>query len=200
MGRSHTWFYYAVAFINGAVLMGMEIIGSRLLAPSFGNTIFVWGSLIGLFMAGMAIGYYLGGWLGDHGPLTLVLPLLLAIPGILLMLFPEAALSFCSWLADQDLGPRLGPFLAATTLFLLPSICMGAVSPCLFVLLFKQHHAPGRSVGSLYAVATFGSIVGTLGSAFYLILWLGTRSSLRLLGATLLVLAFSVIWARIGSR
>lgn len=189
--RHQTLLYYAIAFVNGAVLMGVEILGSRILAPHFGNTIFVWGSLIGLFMAGMSLGYYLGGWLGDRGPVRGALALLLLIPGVLLLLFPEAALAFCGWLADQELGPRLGPFLAATVLFLLPSICMGAVSPCIFVLLFRSHSTPGRSVGSLYAVSTLGSIVGTLGTAFYLILWAGTRTSLRMLGVVMLVLAMT---------
>jgi len=182
-------FLYLIAFANGAILMGVEILGSRVLAPNFGNTIFVWGSLIGVFMGGMALGYYFGGWLGDRWPSKSVLALLLGLPAIYIVILPLWATPFCEILADIELGLRTGPLLASIILFLVPTIFMGAVSPFLFVLIFHDLKRAGRSVGSLYAVSTVGSIVGTIGTAFYLILWAGTRSSFYVLGGGLLVLA-----------
>jgi len=57
----HPWLLYAVVFVCGAVLMSLEMIGSRMLAPYFGNSIFVWGSLISVVLAALSLGYWLGG-------------------------------------------------------------------------------------------------------------------------------------------
>jgi membrane protein implicated in regulation of membrane protease activity len=54
--------HYLIVFVSGAVLMGLEIAGSRVLAPHFGSSIFVWGSLISVVMAALSAGYYWGGW------------------------------------------------------------------------------------------------------------------------------------------
>lgn len=187
---------YAIVFVNGAALMGFEILGSRVLAPSFGNSIFVWGSLIGVFMAGMALGYFFGGWLGDRWPSRFVFSLLLALPGLLLLIFPYYAFPLTEVLADYDLGSRAGPFLASLSLFLLPSVFLGAVSPYAFVLVVRDLRSAGRSVGSLYAISTVGSIAGTLGTSFYLILWAGTRSSIQLTGCLLIVASLAALFLR----
>lgn len=180
---------YLIAFANGAILMGMEIVGSRVLAPSFGNTIFVWGSLIGVFMGGMSLGYYFGGWFGDRWPHATGLSLLLLMPALYLLVFPFWAPGLSETVADFELGPRGGPLLSSLILFLFPSIFMGAVSPFLFVLLFHDRQRAGRSVGALYAISTIGSIVGTIGTAFYLVLYAGTRTSFFLLGGGLVLLS-----------
>ncbi|PLX91990.1 MAG: spermine synthase, partial [Desulfuromonas sp.] len=149
---------YGIAFTNGALLMGMEILGSRILAPVLGNSIFVWGSLIGVFMGGMAVGYYVGGWLGDRFPLPSVLVSLLGFSALYLLLLPLWATPFSLFLADLEFDPRVSALLASLTLFYVPSLSMGAVSPFLFVLLFKGRQHAGRSVGALYAVSTVVSI------------------------------------------
>ncbi|MDT8424271.1 MAG: fused MFS/spermidine synthase [Desulfuromonadales bacterium] len=189
MGRTnaHLALIYAIVFVNGAALMAFEILGSRVLAPSFGNSIFVWGSLIGVFMAGMALGYFFGGVLGDRCRSRLLFALLPTLPGLLLLVFPYYAFPLTAWLADYDLGPRFGPFLACLLLFLLPSVFLGAVSPYAIVLALHDLRRAGQSVGALYAISTVGSIAGTLGTSFYLILWLGTRSALQSIGVLLLV-------------
>jgi len=187
---------YGIVFVNGAVLMGFEILGSRVLSPSFGNSIFVWGSLIGVFMAGMALGYFAGGWLGDHWPSRYLFGILLAIPGLLLLIFPYYAFPCVEWLSGVIVGPRTGPLAACLVLFLPPSVFLGAVSPYAFVLSIRDLRSAGRSVGALYAISTVGSIFGTLGTAFYLILWMGTRSSLQLLGGLLIVAAVACLLLR----
>lgn len=73
-----------VVFVSGAVLMALEIVGSRVLAPYFGSSIFVWGSLISVVMAALSIGYYWGGWMSAREPSYGKLLTLLAIPGILI--------------------------------------------------------------------------------------------------------------------
>lgn len=191
--NAHLALIYAIVFVNGAVLMGFEILGSRALAPGFGNSIFVWGSLIGVFMAGMSVGYFWGGWLGDRWPSHLLFALLLLVPGLMILGFPSYGFPLVEVLADYDLGPRSGPFVACLVLFLLPAIFLGAVSPFAFVLALGDLRKAGQSVGTLYAISTVGSIVGTLGTSFYLILWAGTRASLHMLGVLLIVTAFTAL-------
>src|SRR5499426_465417 len=77
-----------VVFVSGAVLMALEIVGSRVLAPYFGNSIFVWGSLISVFLTALSVGYYWGGRLSDRNPSFTQLRLLLLIPGALIFALP----------------------------------------------------------------------------------------------------------------
>ncbi len=184
---------YAIAFFNGAIVMGFEILGSRVLAPTFGNSIFVWGSIIGVFMAGLAAGYYLGGWLGDRGKSIGTLALMLIVPGVMVAAFPVYGFVFAEFVFDMNLGPRGGPLVACMGLFFLPTVFMGAVSPYSISLLLSGSHRAGREVGGLYARATVGSIVGTLGTAFYLVVLSGTRASLMMMGAGLILLAVAAV-------
>ena len=105
-------------FVSGAVLMALEIAGSRVLAPWFGGSVFVWGSLIGIFLGAMSGGYWLGGWLSQRWPTQMLLNALLAAAGGFTLLLPLWAAPLCAALAD--LGPRLGPLTAAQYLAFLP--------------------------------------------------------------------------------
>ena len=109
-----------VVFISGAVLMALEIVGSRVLAPHFGSSIFVWGSLISVVMAALSIGYYWGGWLSAREPSYGKLLTLLLIPGILIFFLPLIYPSVNDWIASVDFGNRLNPLVACGVLFLLP--------------------------------------------------------------------------------
>ena len=116
-------------FVSGAVLMALEIAGSRVLAPFFGSSVFVWGSLIGIFLGAMSGGYWLGGWLSERWPRQVLLNALLAAAGAFTLLLPLWAAPLCQALAGGpegwvDLGPRLGPLTAALGLFLLGMIIM----------------------------------------------------------------------------
>ena len=77
-----------IVFISGAVLMALEIVGSRVLAPYFGNSIFVWGSLISVVLAALSVGYFWGGWLSERSPSFARLLLFLLVPGVLIYFLP----------------------------------------------------------------------------------------------------------------
>src|SRR5262245_20164159 len=106
-----------VVFISGAVLMALEIVGSRVLAPYFGSSIFGWGSLISVVMAALSIVYYWGGWLSAREPSYSKLLLLLVIPGILIFFLPLIYPSVNERIAMIDFGNRLNPLIACCTLF-----------------------------------------------------------------------------------
>src|SRR3989304_5626186 len=82
------WALRFEVFVAGAVVMALEIMGSRLLAPVFGDSVFVWGSLIGVIMASLALGYYVGGRLADREPNFRVFSLIILPPGVLTLVIP----------------------------------------------------------------------------------------------------------------
>ena len=182
-----------IVFISGAVLMGLEIVGSRILAPYFGNSIFVWGSLISVVLAALSLGYYLGGRFSAHNPSFLRLLGLLVIPGILLFFLPFIYPGVNHWIATVDFGVRLNPLMACTAYFLPPSIFLGAVSPYAIRLSATTLSTVGTTAGSLYAISTCGSIFGTLFTAFYLIPLIGVRNIVHSLGVTLMLL-YALSW------
>jgi len=182
-----------VVFISGAVLMALEIVGSRVLAPYFGSSIFVWGSLISVVMTALSIGYYWGGWLSAREPSYAKLLLLLVIPGVVIFFLPFVYPAINEWIAIMDLGVRLSPLVACSALFLLPGIFIGTISPYVIRLAATQLNTVGSTAGTLYAVSTCGSIAGTLLTAFYLIPVLGVSNIIHALGITLVCLSLVVV-------
>jgi spermidine synthase len=186
-----------VAFLSGAVLMGLELAGSRVLAPHFGGSIFVWGSLIGVVLAAMSLGYYMGGKLVDRWPRAGLLAAMLFAAGAFVLLLPRFAPQICDEIAVRDFGARANSLIACCILFFVPGLLMAVTSPFVIRLTARTISRVGQTAGTVYAVSTIGSIVGTLGTAFYLITWLRTSTTLYLLGGMLVLAA--VIAAAMGN-
>jgi spermidine synthase len=185
--------HYIVVFVSGAVLMALEIAGSRVLAPHFGSSIFVWGSLISVVMAALSVGYYWGGWLSTREPSYAKLILLLVTPGVVVFFLPFIYPWINEWIAMRDFGSRMNPLIACSVLFLLPGVFMGTISPYVIRLAATQLHTVGSTAGTLYALSTCGSIFGTLLTAFYLIPVLGVSNIIHSLGITLVCLSLLVV-------
>lgn len=169
--------------------MALEIVGSRLLAPYFGSSVYVWGSLISIFLAALSIGYYTGGLAADRWPRPEVLASTLTAAGLMILLLPALSRPVLEAFAAWDLGPRMNPLLASILLFAAPSILMGATSPFAVKLAATDLATVGNVAGLLYAISTAGSIAGTLLTAFLLIPTLGVRTILYLQGGALVVFA-----------
>jgi hypothetical protein len=175
-----------VVFVSGAVLMSLEIVGSRVLAPYFGNSIFVWGSLISVVLAALSVGYYWGGWLSAREPSYSRLLTLLVIPGVLIFFLPFIYPTVNEWIAGIDFGTRLNPLIASSIYFLLPGVFLGTISPYVIRLAATKLSTVGSTAGTLYAVSTCGSIFGTLSTAFYLIPLMGVSNIIHFLRMILL--------------
>ena len=186
-----------VVFGSGAVLMALEIVGSRILAPYFGSSVYVWGSLISIFLAALSLGYYFGGVAADRWPRPRVLASTLGSAGVLILLLPIIARPILEAFTRWDLGPRMSPLLASIALFVLPSVLMGATSPFAIKLAATTLATVGNTAGVLYAISTAGSILGTLLTSFVLIPAMGVRAILYTLGASLLVLAVLMALQRV---
>jgi len=172
-------------FVSGAVLLGVEIAASRVLAPFFGNSLFVWGALIGVVLTGLAFGYWAGGALADRLPATGLLLGVMTLAAALVLAIPLVDEPVLELIVSWDPGPRLDPLLAAVALFGLPSVVMAAVTPIAIRLLARSLASVGRTAGRLFAVSTAGSIAGTFATAFFLIPEFGTDQLLGLAATAL---------------
>jgi MFS family permease len=190
----------AAVFLSGAALMSLEMAGFRLVQPEFGSDIIVWGSLISVFLGGLAIGAFLGGRLADRRPALWKLGAILALGGAVALsipLYSDAVIDYMfpgegaplpeEWndgsagTGDGQLVVYMPPDLRWPTLgvglllFLVPSVLLGMVTPYAAKLLIHALGHLGAGVGKISGISTVGAIVGTLGTTFYLITWMGTR-------------------------
>ncbi|HTQ80889.1 MAG TPA: fused MFS/spermidine synthase, partial [Thermoanaerobaculia bacterium] len=185
-------FYWVVA-VSGAVLMALEILSSRVLAPHFGNSVYVWGSIISVFLAALSSGYLLGGRLADRDPRMAALGRLVALAGvfeaILLLAGPRLAGLFGAWTGNSPSGT----LLAATALFGPASLLLATVSPYAVRLAARDLGHLGNTTGRLYALSTLGSLGGTLACTFLLIPFLNLKPILALvLAATAVTALFAL--------
>ena len=179
------------------MLLALEIVASRVVAPYFGNSVYVWGSLIGVFLAALSLGYYLGGRVATRWPHPGPFLALVLAGGAATYPIPHVAGAVLGEITGRNLGPRWGPLLGSTALFFLPAVLMATVSPYAVRLKTRTVEGVGNVAGVLYALSTLGSIAGTLLATFVLISWLGVRSIIQLLGAAEMALAvLGVLWAR----
>jgi spermidine synthase len=176
-------------FLSGGVLLGLEIVASRVLAPYFGSSLFVWGALIGVVLAGLSIGYWAGGALADRYPTPYLLLGAMVVAAGLVLAIPAIDEWVLERIVQWDPGPRLNPLLATIALFGAPSIVLGGVTPMAVRLVTRSIDHLGRTAGRLFAVSTAGSIAGTFATAFWLVPELGTEQVLAVGGVTLLVAA-----------
>lgn len=186
-----------LAFCCGAFVMALQILGSRILAPFFGNSLTVWGSLIALFLSALSAGYWLGGSTADKRPSLSLLGGIILAAGTGILLLPFIALPITYFFANFALlGPRYQPFATAVVLFGLPSMLLGMVSPFIIRLAAEHPELAGRAAGNIYAISTSGSVLGTLLTSFYVIELIGVRAAFFVLGGGLVILAF---WALEGA-
>jgi spermidine synthase len=182
-------------FLSGAVLLGVEITASRVLAPTFGSSLFVWGSLIGIVLTGLAIGYWVGGVAADRMPSPYLLVSVLALGAVLVALVPVLDETVLRWIVEWDPGPRLDPLLAAAILFGPASVVLASASPIAVRLAASSLERLGRTAGRLFSISTAGSIFGTFVTAFWLVPELGTDQVIAVGAATLVAAALVVALA-----
>ncbi len=191
---------YLLAFTGGFVIMSLELLGGRVLAPYFGSSIYVWGSIITIFMLSLSLGYLFGGKLSLHRPSMTRFGIIFAVAAVLLYPLVYSAEPAMVWIFERVEDPRYGSLLAASMLFILPTVIMGMISPYSVRLLVASTHESGQVAGRLYFVSTMGSALGTLATSFYFVLWWEMNTILTLLAlALLLASATALISSRFAS-
>ena len=161
---------YFLAFSSGFSIMGIELLGGRILAPYFGSSVHIWGSIITVFMLSLSFGYLLGGKLSIRHPSLTKYGLIFLVASIMVVpiaLFAEPIMAFIfSHIEDS----RYGSLLASTALFFIPTIILGMISPYSVRLLVTNSERSGQVAGGLYFVSTLGSALGTIITSFYMVL------------------------------
>lgn len=181
------------AFFNGFIIMTIELLGGRVLSPYFGTSVYVWGSIITIFMLSLSLGYLWGGRLSSRNPSHKIFAsffLLSALLSLPIIFFGEWTMTQV-FLSIED--PRYGSLLAAILLYFAPICLMGMVSPYSIRLLVSSEENSGRMAGLLYFVSTLGSALGTLMTSFYFVLWFEIDTIMWGAIATLLMCAAAII-------
>jgi spermidine synthase len=185
-----------IVFVSSACIMILELVAGRIIAPYVGVSLYTWTSVIGVVLAGISLGNYLGGWLADrHASLRLL--------GAIFLL---SGLSSLGILAVDVLGrevpgdwPIIVRILVHTaTLFFIPSLVLGMISPVVAKLAVRDLDKTGRTVGRIYGAGSVGSIVGTFATGFLLISWFGTH--VIVMGVALVLLTLGLLFLAAGRR
>jgi spermidine synthase len=174
---------YLAAFIIGAIVMSFEMLGSRYLNPYFGSSIYTWAALISTILAALTAGYFLGGRIADRTVSAAVLGAIITIASLYLLVLPSFADNLLKFVSDNVDNVRLGGLYSALAIMFVPATLLGVYSPFAIRLVLRTARSSGTVSGAIYGVSTAGSIVGTLGTTFFLIPTIGTRAITLLLGA-----------------
>lgn len=189
-----------VACVCGWFVMEMEILGARVLAPYFGSAVYVvMGSVIGVFLLSLSVGYMLGGWLSRRPYSKPVLGISLMgagawLCGMLFLIEPV-----CDGLLDIGFDEKWGSLLAALVLFGVPTVLLGTVSPTAVRWLTTRASDSGLNTGLVLAFSTLASFAGCVVTAFYLVL-LSVRHTICVSGAVLLVLGGTILLQGVLAR
>jgi spermidine synthase/MFS family permease len=195
------WVSLLIVFMASCCTMVLELVAGRILAPFIGVSLYTWTSIIGVCLAGISAGNFLGGVLADKAGSRRTLGLILLGGGLFsLIILPLAALDLTS------LIPRDGPFakdtwlitrivIVTALLFLPPTLILGMVSPIVIKLALTDLRQTGSIAGKIYAFSTVGSIVGTFLTGFYLVSAFGTRAIV--LGVAIILIAMAFVFGEL---
>ena len=167
--------------------MSVELLGGRILAPYFGSSIYVWGSIITIFMMALSIGYLIGGRLSLHQPSLFRYGLFFIIAAIALTPVIVFANAWMDAVFIRIEDPRYGSLIASTVLFFIPTAILGMIAPYSVRLVVESTTTSGQVAGALYFVSTLGSALGTLMTSFYLVLWFDMNTIISVMIAALLI-------------
>lgn len=193
-----TWYVYPVLLIEGASLMGVELMGAKLVAPSYGNSIYVWAAVFSVTLAGLTLGYFAGGKLSVRKPTEKILFSIIVLAAIAVFIMPFSGKIIMNATLGLDL--RFGIILSCISFLMPPLFLFGVVGPMVVRLSAKNTDEIGKTAGRVYFISTIGGIFGTFIYGFYLIPQLGIQASIYLTAFLLLLLPAGFFFLRKLSR
>lgn len=203
MNHRYRTFLFILAFFSGMAVMAMEIAAARLLAPYFGTSSFVWTNIIAVVLIALSIGYYVGGKLSDKKPDVRVLLWLILGAGLIFLVIPWLVKPLSSLVTINTLTIEsasvvifLGSLLVTSLLFAFPLMILGMTSPFIIKLSTIDRQDIGNTAGSIFAISTVGSIIGTFLPTLWFIPVFGTRTTITFFACLLIVLALSALISR----
>ncbi|MBI4964597.1 MAG: fused MFS/spermidine synthase [Desulfomonile tiedjei] len=205
--QARGWRYtpHVIVFFSSAFIMVVEIVAGRLVARHLGNSLYTWTSIIGVILAGMSTGNYIGGRLADRWRPEGLLGFLFLVASIMCLSVLPMNHVFPAWDYFEELTWPTRTFLTVFGIFLLPAVALGTISPPAAKMAVERGDTVGQSIGSVYAWGAVGSIAGTLATGFWLVASLGSRGVVLSVSFALAVMAvllgpkrwLPAIWAAI---
>jgi len=200
MGKSRSFLSIAVpsgtVFLSSFCIMVLELVAARLIARHLGSSLYTWTAVIGVVLAGITIGNYLGGRIADKFPARKALAILFALASAACVITVVANNLVGGWLWLWRFSWPMRVFSHVSLVFLLPSVLLGTISPVVAKMALERGLPTGRTVGDIYAWGAAGSIAGTFATGYYLIAAMGTTAIIWAVGGVLLLLAI-YYWARL---
>ncbi len=187
MRISTLWKANIIVFASSFCVMVIELIAARILAPQIGVSLYTWTSIIGVILAGIALGNYLGGRVADKWASPSLLATIIfagTLATMAILPISKATISM-GWLGNLHL--MLNSTVRVIAIFFLPAIILSMVSPLAIKLTLADLGKTGGVVGTIYAFSTVGAILGTFMTGFFFVLWFGTRTTVWLVIAVLVI-------------
>lgn len=181
--------YSLTIFISSGLLMVLEITAGRLLAPYIGVSLYTWTSIIGVVLAGLSLGNWIGGIWVDRGGNERAVGITLVIGGVTSLLLLLMLKGVAGLLQGTNMSLLTLSFLYVLSLFFIPAALLGIVTPMLTTLALQLDARVGHVVGRLHALAALGSIFGTFATGYWLVQTVGTRNIILGTGVFLVLMA-----------
>jgi hypothetical protein len=178
----------AIVFGSSVCIMVVELTASRLIAAYLGQSLYTWTSVIGVVLAGISAGNYLGGWLADRYDPRKVLSWLFLVSGMATFSVLFLNNLVASATRPESMSWQLWVMVVVASVFLFPAMSLGTISPVTASIALKRSARTGMTVGNIYAWGAMGSIVGTFLAGFWLIGEFGTRQIIVMTACVLLVM------------
>ncbi len=191
-GKSSLWLWVLpnfTVFVSSLCIMVVELVAGRLIARYVGSSLYTWTSVIGIVLAGIAAGNYLGGRLADRYRPSEALASLFLVASATCLLVPMLNVRAGNWMMLRDQEWVLRIFGHVLLVFFLPSTLLGTIGPVAAKMALDLGRETGRTVGSVYSWGAVGSIFGTFLTGYYLIAEIGTVAVLLSVAAILLAMA-----------
>lgn len=185
--------YAIVVFFSSALVLVLEIVAARLIAPFVGVSLYSWTAIIGTVLAGLTVGNWIGGVAADRDAtkrfagVTLLAASVSAF--LIILLLPRIA----EPVQASGLSLAGSSMVLAVTLFFLPALLLGVVTPLLTKLALDRSERTGHIIGMMHALAALGSILGTFVTGFWLVQWIGSRSLVLSVAVALVILAMPLL-------
>ena len=169
------WYLFPVLLVEGGSLMAVELLGAKLVAPFYGNSLYVWTAVLGITVLGLTAGYYFGGIISEKYPSNNALFFIVALSALPVFALPHSSSLFMSQTSAMDL--RLGIVVTCLLLLLPPLVCFGMVGPLVVRLLSQKLEILGKVAGTVYFTSTIGGILAAFFYGFYMIPHVGMKMS-----------------------
>ena len=180
-----------IVFLSGAIGMGLELIAARVLSPYVGSSNVVWTSIIGIILASMSIGYWIGGKRADKDANIDKLSNILLLAAIFTSLIPLLETVIVKILAELIPNLIVAAILCAIIVFSIPSFILAMISPFAVKIKSKKDNEIGSLSGRISSLSTIGSIIGTFLMGFVLIPNIGVTNIN--IGVTIVLVLMSFI-------